>query len=129
MRAVPLRIEIMSPEEAFASEGRIIQEQLRKARAGEKVAPYRRLVFHSLEDLRSFLTPARLELLRHIRRAKPDSIYALARHVSRDRKAVMADLDILVHLGLVTMTKSRGPGRGRTVPHVPYSRIEIGVEV
>lgn len=129
MKVAPMRIEVMSADQAAESDVRIIQEQLRRARAGEKVRPYRSLVFHDLDTLRSFLTPARLALLRIIRREKPKSVYALAKAARRDRKAVTADLDVLVDLGLVTMTKSKGEGRARTVPHVGYSRIEIGVEV
>lgn len=128
MKPMPMRIEILSPDEAAASDVRIIRAQAARGARGRS-APHRSLVFHSLDDLRSALTPGRLRLLRLIRHEKPASIYALARLARRDRKAVMADLDVLVTLGLVTMTRSRGEGRARSVPHVAYPRIEIGVDV
>lgn len=129
MKAVPLRIEVMTPEEEHESMVRIVEDQLARARRGEKVTPVRRLIFPNFDVLRSFLTQGRLDLLRLIRSEKPDSIYALSKLAGRDRKAVTTDLDVLVDLGLVTMTKSQGEGRARSVPHVPYTRIDIRVEV
>jgi predicted transcriptional regulator len=129
MKAVPLRIEVLSSEEQVEGQRRIVGEQLRKAARGHPVVPVRRFAFRSLDDLRSFLTPARLRLLRLIRKDHPGSVYALAKLAGRDRKAVAADLAILTELGLVRLTKPRGEGRARSVPQVPYTRIEIGVEV
>lgn len=97
--------------------------------SGEKVEPLRQLVFRSIDDLRSFLTPQRLRLLKLIRSRRPGSVYELAALAGRDRKAVRTDLDVLVSLGVVRMSRASTGGRVRSVPHVPYSRIEIGVKV
>jgi predicted transcriptional regulator len=129
MKTRPLRIEIVPAGELAGHAIRIVRQKLAASKAGNAPEPHRRLVFDSLDDMRRFLTPARLELLKVIRREKPASVYALAKLADRDRKSVTDDLAVLTELGLVTMTKSKGPGRARSVPHVSYSRIEIGVEV
>lgn len=125
MKAKRLRIEIQSIEDQIRETARVI-EQVEK---GRPLKPQRKLTFESIEVLRQVLTPERLRLLRIIRREKPGSIYELAKLAGRDRSAVTTDLDVLVQLGLVHLDKATGAGRERTIPHVSYSRIEIGVEV
>lgn len=115
----------MSEDEEIEDTARFLE----KVGRGDKVSPQRRLVFRSIEDLRSFLTPERLRLLRIIRREKPASVYELAKLAGRDRKSITTDLDVLAGLGLVQMGRLAGEGRRRSVPHVEYSRIEIAVEV
>lgn len=129
MKAVPLRIKVMGPKAAGRDFARVVERKRAEAEAGKHVEPERDLVFGSYEDLRTFLTTERMRLLRLIRREKPASIYALAKLAQRDRGAVTADLDTLVMLGLVRLTRTKGPGRAHTVPHVDYDRIEFGVDV
>ncbi len=70
------------------------------------------------------LTPPRLQLLRVIRQARPDSVYQFARLVGRDFKIVHA----LAAYGLVSLKNVRA-GRRPTVPRVPLSAIEFRIAV
>jgi predicted transcriptional regulator len=129
MNAPPIKIRVQTEEEERREFIRSVHDAQRRLRAGERVRAEHVLVFRTLEDLRSFLTPERIRLLRIIRREKPASVYRLAKIAGRDRKAVTTDLGVLTNLGLVRMEKSKGPGRARSIAHVPYSRLDISVEV
>ena len=81
--------------------------------------------FQSLDQLRKFLTPKRLELLRVIRHRKPGSIYELAKILHRDIKNVLQDLTYLQELDLVDVTETRN----KKVPHVRYDKIAFEVAI
>ncbi|MHB8604046.1 MAG: HVO_A0114 family putative DNA-binding protein [Thermoplasmatota archaeon] len=101
-----------------------------KARSRDKTLPLvRGLSFPTYAMFRAALTPARVDLLKLIRRREPDSIYELARLAGRDVRSVRSDVRELASLGLVDVTKKRGKSRARNVPRVPYSKLEIEVEV
>src|SRR3989338_1713066 len=61
--------------------------------------------FQSLDQLRKFLTPKRLELLRVIKHKKPESIYELAKLVDRTPENVNTDIKSLEHLGFIEVTR------------------------
>src|SRR5262245_41344854 len=73
---------------------------------------------------RELLTDQRLQLIRVIRKGKPDSVAELARAVNRTAESVKADLDVLARLGVVVLE-----GKRVAAPAVPWDRIEIRVEV
>ena len=97
---------------------------------GKPIPFERSLVFRSVELMRRFITTERLRMLTVIKHQKPQSIYALAKLLERDRKSVTKDLNVLVDLGFVELIKSRSEGnRVIVTPRVEYDRIDIRVPV
>ena len=84
--------------------------------------------FQSLDQLRKFLTPKRLELIRVIRHKKPQSIYELAKLVERTPENVNTDLKFLERLGFVEVTKVKEI-RKRSIPEVSYDRMTLEIPV
>lgn len=125
MKAKTMKVEILSEADEIKQTARTI----RAAAAGKAVSAENRLVFRNVEDLRKFLTPERIRILRLIRHERPKSVYALAKLAGRDRKSVTTDLSVLERMGLVEVEKTDRGARDRSVPTVSYSRIEIAVEV
>ena len=115
------------PEEDVLSQ---FAETYRALRAGRRVAPHDGVSFTSIEAARNFLTPARLVLLRAVRRRQPGSVYALAKMVGRDLKNVQQDLKILEQHGLIKMTRGRGVGkRAVTVPTTLCREIALRIAI
>ena len=84
--------------------------------------------FQSLDQLRKFLTPKRLELLRMIKHKKPSSIYGLAKLVSRTPENVNTDIKFLRKLGFVVVTKVKEL-RKKSVPEVSYDKMTLEIAV
>src|SRR3989304_641066 len=68
------RIQIKSLEEGVKD----FRATWKAVAAGKKVTPRKGTYFTSLEAARKVLTPKRLQLLRVIRKGRPDSVYQLA---------------------------------------------------
>jgi predicted transcriptional regulator len=83
----------------------------------------------SAERLRAFLSSERFRLVNLIRRSKPGSVYELAKLAGRPRMAVVQDLKLLRALGFVKFRASRGPGRKKMAPYVPYKAIRIAIDL
>ena len=84
--------------------------------------------FQSLDQLRKFLTPKRLELLKVIRHKKPKSIYELAKLVSRASENVNTDVKFLEQLGFVEIIKVKDI-RKKLVPEVNYEKMTLEIKV
>ena len=84
--------------------------------------------FQSLDQLRKFLTPKRLELLRIIRHKKPRSMYELAKLVGRTPENVNTDIKFLKELGFVEVTNVKEI-RKKLVPEVSYDKMTLEIEV
>ena len=84
--------------------------------------------FQSFDQLRKFLTPKRLELLRVIRHRKPGSIYELAKLVDRTPENVNTDIRFLDQMGFVEITKVKET-RKKTVPEVVYDKMTLEIDV
>jgi len=67
-------------------------------------APLAVLSFADLPLLLSTLTPARWNMLQHLKKSGPVSIYALAKALGRDYKNVHTDVARLVDLNLIEKT-------------------------
>src|SRR3989344_5091215 len=83
--------------------------------------------FQSLDQLRKFLTPKRLELLRIIRHKKPRSMYELAKLVGRTPENVNTDIKFLKELGFVEVTNVKEI-RKKLVPEVSYDKMTLEIE-
>jgi predicted transcriptional regulator len=118
------RIEIKSLEEGLKD----FRATWKAVATGRKVSPRKGTYFTSLEAARKVLTPKRLQLLRVIRKGRPDSVYQLAQLVGRDFKNVHADVQMLAAYGLVSLEKTQ-TGRRTTAPRVSFSAIEFRVAV
>lgn len=106
-----------------------IKEELRRVDKGKaKKLKEDSISFHSLDQLRKFLTPKRLELLRVIRHKKPGSIYELAKLVDRTPENVNTDLKFLEQLGFVEVTKVKEI-RKKSVPEVSYDKMMLEIPV
>ena len=84
--------------------------------------------FQSLDQLRKFLTPKRLELLRVIRHKKPRSMYELAKLVGRTPENVNTDIKFLEHLGFVEVTKVKEI-RKKNIPEVSYDKMTLEIAI
>jgi predicted transcriptional regulator len=68
-------------------------------------APLALLSFADLPLLTKNLTPARWDLLKHLAKAGPMTVYALAKLLERDYKNVHTDVARLTELGLIEKTE------------------------
>lgn len=91
---------------------------------GEKVRPKEVISFANIEVFRRFFTENRLNLLKVIKKEKPESIYTLAKLVKRDFKNVHQDLQILKDFGLVELTKDQ-KNKKRLKPSLLYSGLNL----
>ena len=69
-------------------------------------APLAVLSFADLPLLVKNLTPARWELLKHLKAAGPLTIFALAKTLARDYKNVHSDVTRLIELNLIEKTEN-----------------------
>jgi predicted transcriptional regulator len=84
----------------FADTEARVLNAIARHEAGEDVAEYH-LTFENWQTFARVMTANRLELLRHVHRAPPRSVLALARALSRDYKRVHEDVEALVAAGLL----------------------------
>jgi predicted transcriptional regulator len=98
-------------------------DRLDRWEAGEEVPHV--INFQNPSDLRALLTDRRVELLRSIMTARPDSIRQLAERLSRDVKSVHDDLQVLADYDIVHFEQA---GRAKR-PFVPYDSIEVSLEI
>lgn len=100
----------------------------KKLENSEDIKKQEAVYFENIDAVRSVLTHKRIEILKAIKRDKPDSIYQLAKMLKRDLKNVNDDVRLLADLGLIKLDKTK-TDRKRTIPEVNYSKImlEIGI--
>ncbi|MFD1571221.1 transcriptional regulator [Halorubrum laminariae] len=84
------------------------------------------LQFGTYDDFVDSLTPLRLELIRAIADATPESMREAARLVDRDISDVHSDLKQLEVLGILTLEE--GESSGAIQPVVPFDRIEVHID-
>ncbi|MBI4218177.1 MAG: MarR family transcriptional regulator [Elusimicrobia bacterium] len=100
--------------------------------SAENRLPFRKKTgtyFTSLESVRNFLTPKRLEILRDIKANNPHSIYELAKSLRRNFPSVLRDIEILSKHGLVKLSKSQGSRRNSVHPLVDYNAIHLWIGI
>jgi len=94
--------------------------------------PFRKktgVYFTSLEAVRHFLTPRRLELLHLIKKKSPHSLYALAHLAGRSFSSVFRDVDTLNRHGLVKLAKPNRSSRRAVCPRVNYDTLDLQIAV
>jgi len=85
--------------------------------------------FTSLEAVRNFLTPRRLELLHVIKAESPKSLYELAKLTGRSFPSVARDVAILSQHGLIQLTKHAAAPRKTVQPEVRYDAINLWIGI
>ncbi len=122
MKVKKVRIGIRSTDDVLKEAA----ETMKSVAEGKKIRPKgHRLFFTSPEALRRFLTPKRLELIRLVRKRRPNSINELAALARRDFKRVYEDIMSLSEAGLVDLSKDKGRKRAPRV--ADELRLEIVV--
>ena len=84
-----------------------------------------RIVLTSISDLNKILTPARLKLIRTIKKKNPKSISVLAKLLGRDRANVFRDLKYLEGLGLISLEQHKL----ETTPIFNFEKIHVEISV
>jgi predicted transcriptional regulator len=97
-------------------------ETWERAERGESLESYHSVGFETLESLLRTLTPARWALLSELRAKGPMTVYALAKHLSRDYKNVHGDVRVLEELDLIARTDSGAI-------EVPWDEIEAHIKL
>ena len=72
--------------------------------------------FESLSLLRKLMSNQRTRLLHTIKTKKPASLYALAKLLGRDFKAVLLDVKLLERFGFIEMLSEKSGKRNRLRP-------------
>ncbi len=119
-----IEVEVKSLKEV----GIEIDDIVTKMKKGEEIRKTNKIVVPSLDMARKILSPERLKLLATIEERHPQSVYELAKMLSRDRRNVVKDLDYLASIGLVKLSKERKT-RKLTIPTINFNRINIGIDL
>ncbi len=106
-----------------------VNEELELIQTGKlKTMKEDSISFQSLEQLRKYLTPKRLELVRIIRYKKPKSIYELAKFANRTPENVNSDIKLLKNMGFVQISKVKNI-RKKIVPSVNYDSMSLEINI
>ncbi len=87
------------------------------------------IYIESLEVARKILTPQRLKMLGIIKRNKPASLYALAKLMGKDFRAIHRDVGIMSSFGLIQKESKKTGKRGRTQLGVKAKEIVLTVPI
>ena len=90
-----------------------------------KIKSEERIVLTSISDLNKILTPARLRLIRTIKKKNPRSISVLAKLLGRDRANVYRDLKYLEGLGLIFLEEHKM----ETTPIFDFEKIHVEISI
>lgn len=104
-------------ETIYAVENRIYQKE-------DKI-----IYIESLEVARKILTPQRLKMLGIIKRNKPASLYALAKLMGKDFRAIHRDVGIMSNFGLIQKESKKTGKRGRMQLGVKAKEITLTVPI
>lgn len=92
--------------------------------SGKKAEDYD---FSGITDLRQLLSNERAKILYSIKQNNPLSIYALAKSLSRDFKAVSKDLKILERFGFIKLVSEKKGNRKTVRPVLEASQVTINL--
>ncbi|MGH6631256.1 MAG: hypothetical protein ACREB3_16130, partial [Burkholderiales bacterium] len=86
--------------------GRRFVEAWHKLEKGGRLNAPENVTFTDLDSLLRVMSAKRLEVLRHLRRAGPQSVRRLAGELRRDYKNVHSDVQALIRAGLIIKTRA-----------------------
>ncbi len=81
--------------------------------------------FEGLAMIRKVLSKEKARLLNVIKNEKPESIYALAKILSRDFKSVSDDVKLLERLGFIELISEKSKKRKRLRPTIVIDTLTI----
>ena len=117
---------VIQPDEEFWKE---LRQDMKRIDKGErKLIREESIVFHSIDQFRKVMTNKRIELLKVIKHKKPESVYELAKLVTRSVDNVNNDVRFLEQLGFIETEKMR-KGRHKLTPSVDFDKIEIELSI
>lgn len=87
------------------------------------------IYIESLEVARKILTPQRLKMLGIIKRGKPASLYALAKLMGKDFRAIHRDVGIMSNFGLIQKESKKTGKRTRMQLGVKAKEIVLTVPI
>ncbi len=85
--------------------------------------------FEGLSSLRKVLSNEKARLLHIIKTKKPSSIYALAKILKRDFKAVSSDITLLERFGFIDLISEKTGKRERLRPIIIVDSINIKIKI
>ena len=85
--------------------------------------------FDSLALLRKLLSNEKARVLHTVKTKNPGSIYALAKILGRDFKAVFEDIKLLERFGLVEMISEKTGKRERLKPVITAEHLRININI
>ena len=85
--------------------------------------------FTSLEAVRHYLTPKRLELLHLIKERNPHSLYELAHMSGRSFSSIFRDVETLKDHGLVKLEHPPRSSRRAVQPRVEYDTLDFKIAI
>ncbi|MEK6868583.1 MAG: hypothetical protein AABX74_00010 [Nanoarchaeota archaeon] len=124
MKVKNIVVEVKSVEDTL-KEAKGVMEKIKKGRSIEKKES---ISFRNIDVMRKVLTNKRLQLIKTIKKYKPNSIYELAKIVGRDAKSVNIDVKVLYKLGMIDLKKT-DKKRENITPTVEYNEIDIAIAV
>lgn len=124
MKVKNIVVEVKSIEDTL-KEAKDVMEKIKKGRSIEKKES---ISFRNIDVMRKVLTNKRLQLIKTIKKYKPNSIYELAKIVGRDAKSVNIDVKVLYKLGMIGLKKT-DKKRENITPTVEYNEIDIAIAV
>ena len=85
----------------------------------------------SVKQLRQLFSEEKARILHVLRAKKPKSLYALAKELGRDFKAVRQDVKILENFGFITLIseQDKKTNKKRLKPVLALDKLEINIEV
>lgn len=84
----------------------------------------------SLRDFRQLLSPEKARLMAVIKAKKPVSLYALAKLLARDFKAVRQDVKLLERFGFVRLLHEKSEsGKKRLRPMMAVDKLQVTIEI
>jgi len=104
--------------------GKHLNDMYKKVK-NRKAKSEERIVLTSISDLNKILTPARIRLIRTIKKKNPRSISVLAKLLGRDRANVYRDLKYLEGLGLISLEQHKL----ETTPIFNFEKIHVEISV
>lgn len=125
MKIRHVKVKIQNTEEFWKE----VDKDLKKITKGRrKTFSEDSISFQSIGQLKAFLTPKRMELLKIIKQKNPKSIYELAKLVKRTPENVNSDIKLLKNMGFVSTTKTKDV-RKKVKPEVNFDKLMIEISI
>jgi predicted transcriptional regulator len=113
----------------IASKEMIREQTIRAVERGIAQKEDKIIYVDSLEAARRILTPERLKMLGIIKREKPASLYALAKLMGKDFRAIYRDVGILSEVGLIQKENYNEGHREKTRVGVRANEIHLSLSI